>query len=41
MKQSVMMKQFKLNVTYFSLEKSYLILSKELSAMKEMNEQLK
>ena len=36
-----MMNEYKLNETYSSLEKSYLILSKELSAMKEMNEQLK
>ena len=41
MKQSVMMKQFKLNETYSSLKKSCLKLSKELSAMKEKNEQLK
>ena len=41
MKQSVMMKQFKLNETYSSLKKSCLKLSKELSAMKENNEQLK
>ena len=41
MKPSAMMNEYKLNETYSSLEKSYLILSKELSAMKEMNEQLK
>ena len=41
MKQSVMMNEYKLNETYSPLEKSYLILSKELSAMKEMNEELK
>ena len=41
MKQAVMMKQFKLNKTYFSLKESNLILAKELSALKEKNGQLK